>query len=183
MADGFMRDDGGRTGAGFKGIAGDCVARAVAIASERPYAEVYAALSAGQGSQRASKRTKRRTASARNGVNTTRKWFKDYMVGLGFAWVPTMAIGAGCRVHLDAAELPEGRLVVVVSGHYTTMIDGVIHDTYDPRREGAWYSEPDTGQALKAGQTRNINGVWTQSGGRCVYGYWMLGTPASKVAA
>ena len=39
----FARDDGGRAAAGFKGSAGDCVARSVAIASGRPYAEVYGA--------------------------------------------------------------------------------------------------------------------------------------------
>ena len=37
-------DDGGRAAAGFKGEAGDCVTRAIAIATGRPYREVYDAL-------------------------------------------------------------------------------------------------------------------------------------------
>jgi hypothetical protein len=63
-----------------------------------------------------------------------------------------------------------GRLVVSVSGHYTTVIDGVVHDTHDPQREIHMF-EPDHGQELKANQGRNQNGVWTLQR-RCVYGYW-----------
>ena len=57
-----------------------------------------------------------------------------------------MQIGQGCKVHLRADELPPGRLVVSVSRHTTAVIGGVIHDTYDPAREGTrcvygYYSE------------------------------------------
>lgn len=34
-------DDGGRAAAGFKGDTGDCVTRAISIATGRPYREVY----------------------------------------------------------------------------------------------------------------------------------------------
>src|SRR5215469_13132423 len=37
----WVYDDGGRAAAGFKGKTGDCVTRAIAIALEKPYAEVY----------------------------------------------------------------------------------------------------------------------------------------------
>ena len=141
----YQYNDGGRQAAGFKGKTGDCVARAVAIASGRPYAEVYARLAEGTGAQRAGKKGKR-AASARSGINVTRKWFKDLLAEWGFVWVPTMTVGSGCKVHLRADELPAGRLVVSVSQHYTTMIDGVIHDTWNPDR----------------------------GGDRCVYGYWKL---------
>jgi hypothetical protein len=98
--------------------------------------EIYEALSEGNANQRRSKHQKtKRSKSARNGVNVKRKWFKDYMKELGFEWIPTMQIGQGCKVHLSKDELPMGRLVVAVSGHFTSMIDGVIHDTYDPRRQ------------------------------------------------
>jgi hypothetical protein len=75
---------------------------------------------------------------------------------------------------LSADELPAGRLVVSVSKHYTAMVDGIIHDLYDPRREESFMFGPDHGQELAAGQGRNQNGVWTRIGGRCVYGYWTL---------
>jgi hypothetical protein len=132
----YVYHDGGRAAAGYRGKAGDCVCRAIAIASGRPYAEIYDRLAAETGAQRRSGRTTKRSASARNGVNTRRKWFRDYMASLGFTWTPTMQIGQGCRVHLRADELPSGRLVVAVSNHYVAVIDGVIHDTHDPTRGG-----------------------------------------------
>ena len=184
MKDEFVIDDGGRWGAGFtnKATAGDCVARAVAIASGRPYREVYERLAQGHATQRVTAkqlRGRRNHAvgalTASHGIWTKRKWFRDYMAELGFTWVPTMEVGQGCKVHLDARELPTGRLVIAVSRHYTAMIDGVIHDAYDPRRDESFSFEPDWGQPLKPNQGRNQNGVWTRIGGRCVYGYWQKG--------
>lgn len=129
----FQFDDGGRAAAGFKGSAGDCVARAVAIASGKPYAEVYAALAAGAGGERGS-----RGKSARNGIRVGRKWFKDYMRAIGFVWTPTMRIGSGCTTHLRDGELPpSGRHVVHVSKHSVALIDGVLHDTHDASRGGS----------------------------------------------
>lgn len=159
----YVHDDGGRSAAGFKGSAGDCVCRAVVIASGRPYAEIYSVLADGTGSQRAGKRGKR-AASARSGINVRRKWFRDYMHSLGFEWMPTMKIGQGCKVHLLSGELPMGRLVVAVSKHYTAVIDGVIHDTHDPTRATI---------ITDNGATRMTH--------RCVYGYWRF-SPFGKVA-
>lgn len=141
----FVKDDGGRAAAGFKGEAGDCVCRAVAIASGRPYREVYERLARETGAQRASKRRGKKPASARDGISTKRKWFKDYMRELGFNWYPAMMVGGGCTTHLAQGELPMGRLVVRVSKHYVAVIDGVVHDTYDDQRGG----------------TRCVYGLWT----------------------
>lgn len=168
-------NDGGRSAAGYQGKARDCVARAIAIVSGRPYKEIYRELAKGTGEQRATKRTSKRSASARNGINTGRKWFREYMRGLGFVWTPCMKIGTGCKVHLADGELPMGRLVVALSRHYTAVIDGVIHDTLDPQRDKSRTYEPDRGQVLKPNQGRNQIGVWTEVGGRCVYGYWTMG--------
>jgi hypothetical protein len=164
-------DDGGRAASGFQGLAGDCVCRSIAIASGVPYKEVYRELAMGSGTQRKSSRTGYRSRTAREGIDTGRKWFKDYMRGLGFRWVPTMTVGSGCKVHLTDGELPMGRLVVSVSRHYTAVINGVIHDNHDPQRE-MHCIEPDHGGDLKAGQWRNENGICSISR-RCVYGYWI----------
>lgn len=173
----FVKDDGGRETAGYRGEAGDCVTRSIAIAAQLPYEEVYAALSHGCRTQRKAKHAKHRKVSARNGVYTSRKWFKDYMVSLGFKWVPTMQIGSGCKVHLHDGELPMGRLVVSVSRHYTAVIGGVIHDTNDPQRE-VHCSEPYEGQAIRPDawvrEAQDERGrdvlCWVER--RCVYGYW-----------
>lgn len=165
----FIFNDGGREASGFGGRTGDCVVRAVTIASGQPYAKVYKALASGQGAQRAT-RGKKSKASARDGVNVKRQWFKDYMRGLGWRWTPTMGIGTGCRVHLADGELPLGRLIVAVSRHYTAVIDGVIHDTHDPQREGEIiYGAPPVIDP-EDGQLRNP--IIRVGGGRCVYGYW-----------
>ena len=37
----FQYDDGGRKDAGYKGTTGDCGTRAIAIAMQRDYKEVY----------------------------------------------------------------------------------------------------------------------------------------------
>ena len=146
----FVYDDGGREAAGYKGDAGDCVTRAIAIAAQIPYKDVYEALAKGNATQRASKldrRSKSRAGvkTARNGIFTGRKWFKDYMHGLGFVWTSTMKIGSGCRVHLREDELPaEGRLILSLSKHYAAYIDGTLRDTHNCSRDGT----------------------------RCVYGYW-----------
>jgi hypothetical protein len=134
----FVKDDGGRAAAGYVGKTGDCVTRAIAIASGRRYQDVYDALARGTATQRRSKRASRATGhyTAARGISTTRQWFKDYMRAMGFRWVPTMQIGSGCTVHLKADELPMGRLVVAVSRHYTAVVDHVIHDTYNPDRNG-----------------------------------------------
>ena len=163
----FEYDDGGREAAEFRGTTRDCVTRAVAIAAEMPYEEVYERLACGTGNERKSK-----GRSARNGIHTSQKWFKEFMKAIGFVWTPCMGIGTGCKVHLRDGELPMGRLVVAVSKHYTAVIDGVIHDAFNPQRE-VHVCEPDRGQELKPGQTRNQNGVFTIQRRR-VYGYWKL---------
>jgi hypothetical protein len=56
----YIHNDGGRAAAGFKGSTGDCVCRAIAIASGRPYAEVHKRLAEGNGSQRMIKSNIRR---------------------------------------------------------------------------------------------------------------------------
>lgn len=150
MTIGWVHNDGGRAAAGLKGEAGDCVCRSIAIASGIPYSAVYRRLAEGNEAQRQTKRSRRSKAAGKYtadlGIHVQRKWFKDLMESFGFRWVPTMKIGSGCKVHLRRDELPTGRLVVAVSKHYTAVIDGVVHDTFDPSRDGT----------------------------RCVYGYWVI---------
>lgn len=131
-------NDGGRSGAGYKGSANDCVARAIAIATNLPYQQVYDKINS------YAKRGGR--SSARNGV--MKDVYKRLLAELGWTWFPTMQIGQGCKVHLRAEELPKGRLIVRVSRHLVAVIDGQIHDTHDPSRGGTrcvygyWKKQP-----------------------------------------
>ena len=142
----FIYSDGGRSAAGFKGSAGDCVCRAISIATGKPYSEVYGELNE---EARRERRGRRKGRGARSSARTVahKATTARYLAALGWKWVPTMGIGTGCRVHLRADELPGGRLIVSLSRHLAAVIDGAVYDTEDP----------------------------TRGGGRCVYGYWTAG--------
>lgn len=130
----FTYNDGGRAAAGFRGDAGgDCVCRAVAVASRRPYLEIYNLIAKLALGERPRARNGKRS-TPRSGVfkGTSRR----LMDALGFQWVSTMGIGTGCSVHLREGELPKGRLVVSVSRHLVAVVDGVTYDTADPSRGG-----------------------------------------------
>lgn len=147
----FQFNDGGRASEGFrhKKHCGDCVCRAISIATQRPYSEIYALILHYAKQERTSKR-KRSISDPEKGVY--RNTHSKVMDLLGWEWVPTMGIGTGCKMHLCAAELPQGRIVVNVSHHFTAVVDGVINDTYDPSRGGTrcvyGYYRP-TANALK----------------------------------
>jgi len=149
----FEENDGGRSKY-FDGTTGDCVTRAIAIASGIDYKEVYDALFGTIKAERKNKRTKlsRKRAgqsgtTPRNGVH--RKIYEPYLLANGFRWVPLMHVGSGCTVHLRGDELPKGRIIASLSRHLVAVIDGVVHDIYDP----------------------------TRAGQRCVYGYYINERP------
>ena len=129
----FNYNDGGRAEAGYKGTAGDCVVRAIAIATEIPYQAIYELVNDFGKTEKKSKR-KSSKSSARTGVY--KPTIRRIMKRLGWEWTPTMFIGSGCKVHLRTEELPKGRLVVAVSKHSVAVIDGVINDLYECSRNG-----------------------------------------------
>lgn len=162
----FNYNDGGRAEAGFKGSAGDCVTRSIAIVTGKSYKEVYDDLWDGieelsKGRSRAARQAAqgngRRGTTPRNGVN--KKVYDKYLKSLGMKWVPTMLIGQGCKVHLREDELPKGRIICRLSKHLTAVIDGVVNDTFNPARE--------------VHETGKINGqFYAKTSERCVYGYY-----------
>jgi hypothetical protein len=125
-------DDGGRLRAGFPYRAGDCVCRAVAIASARPYREVHDELD----DLARSFDSNYRFAGASASTGIPREIFRLYLADRGWTWHPVMGIGTGCTMHLRAGEVPPGRIIARVSRHLTAVIDGTIRDTFDPSRAG-----------------------------------------------
>jgi hypothetical protein len=120
----FIYDDGGRSKYFKADKVGDCVTRAIAIATGKDYKEIYEALYQFNGE------------TPRNGVRKkdTRKFIENY---LGWKWVPLMGIGTGCRVHLRADELAkQGTIILKLSKHLATVKDGILYDTYDCSRSG-----------------------------------------------
>jgi len=128
----FVYDDGGRAEAGFEGEVRDCVARSFAIATETPYTVMYNLLNAA--TKVLNQVDGRSHGNARKGVS---RKTRDYvMEHLGWEWIPLVKVGVGCKVHLREEELPKGRIVARVSKHCVAVIDGVVHDTYDPSQGG-----------------------------------------------
>lgn len=152
----WQYNDGGRWAAGYNGTTGDCVTRSIAIATGKPYQEVYDALN--ELAKKERPRGRRKRSSSRTGVSGLLS--RQYLASLGWQWHPTMKIGSGCKVHLCEEELPAGRLIVSVSKHLTAVIDHVIHDTHDPQRADI--------MNYANGEKRMMQ--------RCVYGYF---TPPS----
>ncbi|NCU55175.1 MAG: hypothetical protein EBW57_04030, partial [Candidatus Fonsibacter ubiquis] len=89
-------NDGGRAAAGFKGQAGDCVVRSIAIATGMPYQKVYDDLFKANQEFRNTSRTKlarslkQRNDSPRSG--THRVVLNKYLEKLGWKWTPTMFV-------------------------------------------------------------------------------------------
>lgn len=145
----FKFNDGGRKLAGYKGTTGDCVTRAIAIATKKPYQEVYddlhrlSKLYSQTKNTRVAKTMRKaksgslRSTSPRNGVY--KEVYRPYLESLGWKWITCNTIGQKEKVHLDSRELPNDRLICSVSRHVTTMINGVIEDTYNPQRKHLGY--------------------------------------------
>lgn len=121
----WIYDDGGRSHY-FKGTAGDCVTRAIAIGTGKDYKEIYDLVNSYSKNDESD-------SSARTGVKPDLVY--KIMSDLGWQWVPTMYFGKGCKVHLKEDELPKDKIMILrLSKHLTTVINGVIHDTYDCSR-------------------------------------------------
>ena len=129
----FIYSDGGRAKY-FNGTAKDCVCRAITIASGRDYKEVYDSL-------------KKTLGTPRNGVDTTKKAFKEWMKANGFVWVSCSGIGCKTSAHFIKGELPKGRIVCSVAKHYVAVVDDVVYDTWDSRYN-SW------------GELRRVYGYW-----------------------
>jgi hypothetical protein len=146
----WVKDDGGRRGSGIaraagrKNEVGDCVARAIAIATGKPYREVHDALTVatvrhiyagGDSETPAWSRWARRRGGVRafdpdHGCHDGA--YGPYLKSLGWSYTSTK----GQKVHLRADDLPRGRLIVSMHRHLVAVIDHVIHDTHDCGRAG-----------------------------------------------
>ena len=141
---------------------GDCVIRAITIATEQNYLDVLYDLKDRQkrwwenSNTKHAKDKKPNSYKAYKGVY--REVYQPYLEELGWKWKPTMGIGTGCKIHLKASELPKGRIICSLTKHLVAVVDGVIQDIYDPSRDetrcvyGYFYIEKNN-ENLKGGET------------------------------
>ena len=123
-------NDGGRQAAGYKGKAGDCGARALAIALQIDYKAAYKQLAQANADHGCAK-------SARNGIS--KQIYSQVLAQHGWRWVQAPKfIGRKARYF----DLPTtGRYIVQMAGHYAAVVDGVLNDSWDSRNKmvyGYW---------------------------------------------
>ena len=119
----WVYSDGGRAAAGFSGNVDDCSVRSIAIALALPYERVHRELSRDLG------------ASADYGMS--QQAIHKYVFSYGWRWTQTTGmVSNSFYVHLREGQLPPGRIIARIPNHVTAVIDGVIHDTFDPSEGG-----------------------------------------------
>jgi hypothetical protein len=108
----------------------DCVPRSIAIAAQLDYDEVYdriAELASDFVYEDGSTYGEHHDGlfEGVSEVGVPKEAIEDYLTELGFTWH---------RCGLGDDPLPTtGRLIVEMPGHFTAIIDGVVHDTWDCR--------------------------------------------------
>lgn len=113
----FVWNDGGRSASGFVGTTGDCVTRAIAIATGVAYREVYDCLA-----QISDK-------SPRHGMSIDIA--SDYLAERQWTRFP------GDNLPFEPITMPKGVVIAHVSkqsgecNHMCTLIDRVVHDTWN----------------------------------------------------
>lgn len=157
----YQYNDGGRAEAGFKGNADDCVTRAIAIATKKPYQDVRKELMECKKKWMNTSRSRHakscKTSSVRNG--TERDVWKPYLESLGWVKHNQIKFGSSNRKELVKENLPEGTVIVQVRKHIMTVIDHVVHDTWDSRETNVW----DDGRPTNATKPKTIISYWTKA--------------------
>lgn len=157
----FNYNDGGRSKYFKADNVGDCVTRAIAIATGRDYKEIYDTLNQMAKKESTKRHRGHKRSQSRNGV--FKETWKRYLANIGWVHVSTCAIGSSkSKVKFVDGALPEkGTYIVQLSRYLTTLVDGVINDTYDCSKKQYydWYS-----------------GDLVTNEERCVYGYWRAPT-------
>ena len=155
----FQWDDGGRRDAGFKGSAGDCGVRAIAIATGIAYRQVYDDLFAickiWPGNTKEAKRI-RANATPRKGL--PRAVLARYLEELGWQRYKGINSQYG-NLRINDPDLPRQRTLCEVRKHYVTLRDNTARDTWDSRMTMPVY----TPEGLVPSKPRVVYWYWTRA--------------------
>jgi len=152
-------NDGGRFSSGYVGLTGDCVVRAIAIATGISYRDVYSEI--GSASEK----------SPRNGVPTFVA--SDYLAARQWRFAD------GQRARFTSDWLPLGIVIVHLAsvksrrnGHFCTVIDHVVQDTWNPSDDdefivaGFWTCDEANARLASKGHTSPGCGTTNGDGGQ-----------------
>lgn len=138
----LVHRDGGRRMAGYKGLTGDCVTRALAIATGHPYTSVYKIV------DRAGRESGYKNNNAHQGVNG---YVTDALMDAFGGKFHKLPHGT----YLRPGVLPDGITIVLMEEHVLAVIDGVAYDNHEnPFKQEIWgyWTFPDrrkTGESVR----------------------------------
>lgn len=160
----WVKDDGGREAAGFKGHTGDCATRALSIAlgalrgTEPPYREVYDMFHQGGNKLKAFGYENGKKSSARTGVPHALIHHVTVET-LGWRWQSVSR-----NAHMTVEDLPVDTEPVFIAdlrrSHWTAVIDGVIHDMWDTTSRYGGEHRRLRGQGDQANRLERVACVW-----------------------
>jgi len=130
----YCEDDGGRAAADYKGIAKDCVVRAISIATQQPYTQVYQDF---MSLMRAApyymwhKKTKSDqlilNPSPRNGIS--HELMSKYLESRGFTYVALLPAMPLSLESINILNLPSSAVLFEINDNHLTVIRN--HTLYD----------------------------------------------------
>lgn len=159
MAMKWEYNDGGRSKYFKAENVGDCVCRAITIATGKDYKEVYDELNRRaklESATELSHHQSNKRSSARNGM--FKNAFISYLNDLGWTKHVTCHFGKGVEMHLVEDELPMGTVIVKLSRHLVCVIDHVVQDTYNSSIKEYWDDEGN----LQINERRAVYTYWTK---------------------
>jgi hypothetical protein len=115
----YVYNDGGREKAGYKGKAGDCGARAIAIALGMDYKTAYNLLAQANKDMGFAK-------SARDGIH--KNIYDSVLNKLGWFWVSAPKF-EGRKA--KCSDMQQGTVIARQAGHFVAVINGTPQDTWD----------------------------------------------------
>ena len=143
-------NDGGKIASSYsRKRTGDCVCRAIAIATKIPYREVQNIMWQHIRRERKGKHKKNKSHPM-HGVH--KPTIHRILKSLGWKWHPTTSRKQGCTNLLHTEKLPKGAAILSLARHTSAVMERILHDTCD------WSQKP---------------------GERTIYGYWKKETHAS----
>jgi hypothetical protein len=128
----YVFNDGGRAASGYKGSAGDCGARSMAIALALDYKAAYTELANAN-------RDRGYAKSARNGLY--KDVFSDVLKLHGWIWHAAPKFDGR---KAKCSDMPKGCVIARQASHYVAVVDGVPQDTWDCSHKmvyGYWAKE------------------------------------------
>lgn len=161
----FTYNDGGRTAAEYSGSTGDCVTRAIAIATGEDYETIRRHLMTATADFRSASRSRAANRLASNSVfrGVSSRIYKPFLASLGWNFISCQKVGHPSTIRMIQEHLPRGIVIIRLRKHLVTVIDHVVHDTCRSHIRAEWVRMPNGAFLIDQGVQvpRTVYGYWT----------------------